>query len=81
MERRKIVWTFAMAPEVIVCPHRPSSAPAWCRTVSAVMMITEAQRLKMMWTTPVRLASAFEPMEQTMAVVTQSPMFTPMMMA
>ena len=30
---------------------------------------------------PVRFASALEPMEQTMAVVMQSPIFTPMIIA
>ena len=59
----------------------PSSTPAEWRISTEIMTRTEAHKLKMMWTRPVRLASAREPMEHTMAVVTQSPMFTPMMMA
>lgn len=61
--------------------HRASSTPNECSSISPTITRIEPAMLKRIWITPVRLASAFEPMEQTMAVVTQSPMLTPMMMA
>lgn len=71
--RLNSVCVFAMPPEVIGAAQMRSSAPALCRMLTAAKTSTASLRLKRMWTMPVRLASAFAPMEQTMAVVTQSP--------
>ena len=79
--RRNTVCTFAMPPEESASSHRALSTPNECSSISPTITRIEPAMLKRIWITPVRLASAFEPMEQTMAVVTQSPMLTPMMMA
>lgn len=64
--------------EVIGAAQMRQGAPALCRRLTAAKSSTASLRLKRMCTMPVRLASAFAPMEQTMAVVMQSPRQMPM---
>ena len=71
--RLKIVLVLAIIPEFTVRSHRPSSSPRRWITVTVRSTSTVSLRLNRMFTIPTRRASAFAPMEQTMAVVTQSP--------
>ena len=71
--RLKIVLVLAIMPEFTVRSQRPSSRPSRWITVTQRSTSTVSLRLNRMFTIPTRRASAFAPMEQTMAVVTQSP--------
>ena len=71
--RLKMVLVLAIMPEFTVRSHRSSSRPRRCTTVTPMSTSTVSLRLKRMFTTPTRRDSALAPMEQTMAVVTQSP--------
>ena len=69
-----------MPPLLTTSPHRLEKNPARRRMVITIMNRTVPMVLNTIWTTPVRLASLEEPMEQTIAVVTQVPRLIPMMM-
>ena len=71
--RLKIVLVLATRPEFTVRVHSESSSPSLCAMVTPSSTTTVSLRLNRMLTTPTRFASGFAPMEQTMAVVTQSP--------
>ena len=71
--RLKIVLVFAMVPELTVMFQMPSSAPNCLSSSTARSTSTVLPKLNRMLTRPTRRGSGFAPMEQTMAVVTQSP--------
>ena len=80
MIRLNSVWKFAMTPLSAMEFQSPLKAPALRRiSITSMKRMVPAQ-LKTMWTTPVRFASLEEPMEQTIAVVTQVPRLMPMIM-
>lgn len=60
--RRNTVCTFAMPPEESASSHRALSTPNECSSISPTITRIEPAMLKRIWITPVRLASAFEPM-------------------
>ena len=78
--RLKIVWKFAMSPLEHILSHSSGNAPHAFKTVMRTIKRMVPMTLKTMWAMPVRLASLEEPMEQTMAVVTQVPRLIPMIM-
>ena len=67
----------AMLPLFMVLFHIPSSAPALCSRVMAIINSTVPMQLNIMCAMPVRLASLLVPMEQIMAVVMQVPRSMP----
>ena len=78
--RLKIVWKFAIFPlSTLRTQNSAENTDSFRRTVIRSRNRIVPMVLNAMWTTPVRLASLDEPMEQTMAVVTQVPRLMPMM--
>ena len=73
----KIVLVLAMRPELTTRSQSHPSRPMLCRTVTTASTRTVSLRLNRIFTMPTRRGSALAPMEQTMAVVTQSPRYMP----
>ena len=71
--RLKMVLVLAMMLEFTGFSQRAPSSPSLWITVTTTRTSTVSLRLNRMFTMPTRRASALAPMEQTMAVVTQSP--------
>ena len=79
VNKLKIVWKLAIPPLFTVLSQSSGNPPAARMIVMTIMNKIVPTVLNTICTTPVLLASFEEPIEQTMAVVTQVPRLIPMM--